>query len=168
MSISVSLTSSDKRFSLSLQRNSFDLSFTEVRLSPSFARAVVLTGGSVPGSERVTVDLEAGEALGGHRAVTVDANGKAIYASNLTAAHLYKVVGITLNAAILAGTVIVLKDGAVEETSWSWTVGSPVFLGSNGLLTQTLPTAPAFLQILGVPLSPTRLLVSIREPIVLS
>jgi len=41
----------------------------------------------------------------------------------------------------------------------------PVFLSTNGLLTQVAPIT-GFLLILGVPTAPTKLLISIKQPIV--
>ena len=113
-------------------------------------------GGEVP-------EYVAGEALGGHRAVTL-LSGEAVYASNTTALHLGRVIGITLGAAVQGDTVQVQPSGTLIEPSWNWNTALPVYLSTNGQLTQTTPTA-GFSLILGFPLTATSLYVDIREPI---
>lgn len=112
------------------------------------------------------IDVVAGAALGGHRVVYLDANHKAQYASNQTASHALIALGLTLGAAALDETVSVQRSGEVTEPSWSWTLEQPVYLGANGLLTQTAPTSPALFQrIVGFPTAATKLFLALREPV---
>lgn len=106
----------------------------------------------------------AGEALGGHRAVVLDAAGQAFYADRLTPSHFGRLAGITTGAAVLGASVTLAMSGVVIEPSWSWTPNAPVFLGSTGLLTQTLPIG-GFLQVVGMALNATTLFVNPREPL---
>lgn len=104
----------------------------------------------------------AAEALGGHRAVTVDG----YYADKDTAGHKFKVLGVTQGAASLGDAAVVTTFGAITNGGWSWTVGSPVFLSTNGHLTQTAPTS-GFRTIIGRPTTATTLFIDISEPIAL-
>lgn len=116
------------------------------------------------GSSNITA--AAGEPLGGHRAVVLDADGLAWYADNTDAQHLGRVVGITLSAAVLGADATLQSAGYITEPSWNWTPYQPVYLSANGLLTQTPPTT-GFMQVLGVALSATSLFIQLRDPIVI-
>lgn len=109
-----------------------------------------------------TETVVAAEALGGHRAVTVDG----YYADKDTAGHKFKVLGVTQGAASLGDAAVVTTFGAITNGGWSWTVGSPVFLSTNGHLTQTAPTS-GFRTIIGRPTTATTLFIDISEPIAL-
>lgn len=108
--------------------------------------------------------------LGGHRAIIPEVVGMdtfARYASNLDLTHANKVIGITVAASAADTPASIVRSGEVTEPSWNWTMNMPVYLGDNGLLTQTPPEAPAlFSLIVGFPITATKLFVSIREPII--
>lgn len=124
----------------------------------------------VPGQAGgATAIFTALSAIGGHRVLTMTPAGELAYASNddLTAAG--RIVGVSLNAASPGGDVSVQRGGEVSEPSWNLDTDLPVYLGVNGLLTQTPPESPAvFSLIVGFPMTPTKLFVSIREPIYLT
>ena len=109
-----------------------------------------------------TVAVTAAENLGGHRIVTVEG----YYASKDTANDKFKVLGMTTGAVVSGAEATVAVSGFVEENSWNWTVGTPVFLSTNGLLTQTVPTS-GFRLIVGKPKTATILFIEISEPIVI-
>lgn len=111
-----------------------------------------------PGGASVT--LVAGEALSGHRMVTKAPDDTAVYADNLTVGA--EPLWLTLGAALSGADVDAQSSGVVDEPSWTWTPG-PLYLGSNGLLTQTLPGAPAFLCQVGYATSPTSIVLD-RQP----
>lgn len=123
-----------------------------------------------PGPQGATdIYATAGGALGGHRVVFLDSNSEAQYASNQTASHAYITLGITLGAAVQGGAVTIQTYGELVEPSWNWTLNLPIFLDTNGLLTQTAPVSPAvFQRILGFPLSVTGMFISLRDPIFLT
>lgn len=121
--------------------------------------------GEASGGENIL--LTAGPAIGGHRIVLVDGLLAAGYASKDDLTHIGRVYGVTLNAAGAGEPVTVRTRGAIEELSWAWTPLAPVFLGVNGLLTQTVPTS-GFQQVIGVAITATVLFVNPREPIVLT
>lgn len=115
----------------------------------------------------VTQTLVAGDVLGGHRWVVPDATGAVIYADQTTPTHANKVLGMTLGAALLGADIQIQSSGEHIEPSWTWTLDLPVFLGSNGLMTQTPPTT-GFSQIVGFPITATKLMIGLREPLTLS
>ena len=110
--------------------------------------------------------VTAGAALGGHRMVVLNGGGVAIYADCTEATHAGKVLGMTLGAIADGDSGDVLRSGEVVEPSWNWTLDAPVFLGTAGQLTQVQPVS-GFSQIVGFPVSTTKLFVSLREPITL-
>ncbi len=107
--------------------------------------------------------VTAAENLGGHRVVTVEG----YYASKDTGTDKFKVLGITTGAASIGTTATVTTFGSIEESGWNWTVGNPVFLSTNGQLTQTAPTS-GFSLIVGRPKTATNLFVDISEPTILA
>lgn len=123
-------------------------------------------GGSDLGSNIVRPTVGA---LGGHRVVFLDEQGRAGYASNDTLAHAQRVVGITTSANNVDAPTSIATFGDVNEPSWNWTLDQPIYLGTNGLLTQTPPAAPAvFSLVIGFPVSSTTLFVNPASPIVLT
>ena len=109
-----------------------------------------------------TATVTAAEALGGHRVVTMSGN----YASKDISADKFNVLGVTQGAVISGATATVTTFGEITEGSWNWTAGLPVFLSTNGLMTQTAP-ATGFRLIIGRAKSATTLFVDISEPIVI-
>lgn len=123
--------------------------------------ASLLAGSGIDGS---VAELKrsgiAAVTLSGHRVVTPQADGQLNYASNDNIAHLTAPLWITTGAVTPGSPVDVLMFGVMIEPSWSWTPG-PVYLGANGVLTQTPPAAPGalFLAQVGTATSPTSLFV---------
>jgi len=119
-----------------------------------------------PGSGSAVTRL-AGVALGGHRVVVLDSSDEAIYADHTILAHRDKVLGLTNGAVAQGDEATIVTYGEVVEPSWNWTLDDPVFLGTNGMLTQVVPTT-GFLQRVGFPNgAPTKLFVDIDTPITL-
>ena len=102
---------------------------------------VVNSGGVVP--LVADVSLTAGANLSALRAVTSDANGDAVYASNDTLANA-QVIGITETAALSGNSVAIRTSGLMTDGSWNWLKGT-VYLGANGALTQSVPTGGAII-----------------------
>lgn len=105
----------------------------------------------------------ASESLGGHRAVTIDG----YYADATNIAHAYKVMGITTGAVTIGATATIKTFGEITESGWNWTIGEPVFLSTNGNLTQTPPVSPSLCVIMGKPKNATTLIVDISETVFL-
>jgi hypothetical protein len=109
----------------------------------------------------------AGEALGGHRMVVLDDTGKAIYADNTVLSHANKVLGITTGAASMGATATIQTGGEMTEPSWLWALDTPIWLSSSGMLTQVAPVT-GFSLIVAFPVSATKAIISLREPIFLN
>lgn len=77
--------------------------------------------------------------------------------------HIDLMSGLTLTAAASTGPVTVQRSGPVNDAAWTWTPGR-VYLGANGALTQT-PPADGFDVLVGVAVSPTRLILDFQDPI---
>lgn len=121
----------------------------------------------IPGPDGGTaLQYPAGESLGGHRMVVLDDAAEAIYADNGTPAHAVKVLGITTGAAAAGDAATIQTGGELTEPSWAWTLNQPVYLGTNGTLTQTPPVA-GFSLIVGFPITPTTIYMAIGQPITL-
>lgn len=128
--------------------------------------------GSVAGSGTAAAEVQTATAavtLSGHRAVTPQADGSLIYADNATLAHRARPTWVTTAAAGAGSVTTAVSHGTVSEPSWSWAPGQ-VYLGANGVLTQTPPTKPAalFLVVVGMAVDPTTLFVHRQPSITLS
>lgn len=109
----------------------------------------------------------AGEAIGGHRMVALNDSQQAMYADNTNLLHANKVLGMTTGAAAMGDMVSILTSGEMVEPSWAWALNKPIYIGSNGLLTQT-PPVTGFSQIVGFPIAANKVFVSLREPLILN
>lgn len=119
-----------------------------------------------PGPGGVTThSLTAGAILGGLRVVLNGPSG-AVHASADNPDHSARVIGITLGAATTGSPVTVQSTGSVTELSWTWTPDDDIYLGLNGVLTQTIPPTAAFAQRVGYAVSPTSMWVDLGEPVV--
>ena len=137
-------------------------------------RHVIVTRG-IPGppgpigpSGGSALSVTAGQDIGGHRLVLLNAQGDAIYADARQLSHAEVVVGLTVFAAVQGQSIDIVRAGIVEEPSWSWVADQPVYLGLDGVPTQTLPPGALFGLVVGFPIAPTKLFMSIKPPIVFS
>jgi hypothetical protein len=130
----------------------------------AYIGSVSNTGATALTSDSV-IYMPARVSIGGHR-VVVQIEGMLDYANAANIDHVNKVVGITKDAIIGGGSGPVQFRSYLEEPSWNWAVDRPVFVGQNGLLTQTIPTV-GFNQQLATVISPTKILINIQDPIIL-
>lgn len=117
---------------------------------------IVQTNALVQGGGYADVYMTASKALSGHRAVIATGSG-ADYPSIANDTHGNLIIGVTLSAAENGAQVAIRTQGEVVEPTWNWTLG-PVFVGDNGVLSQTLPTG-AWVRRIGTAISATRLIV---------
>ena len=103
-----------------------------------------------------TGSIIAGLAVGGHRAITA----QGLYP---TSATLDLVLGITLGAALSGQSVNYVNEGPIVEGSWAWTPGLPIFVGVNGVLTQTEPAGT--MRRIATAITATSLLVDLQPTI---
>jgi hypothetical protein len=104
--------------------------------------------------------------LSGHRVVKMEASGKVGYADSASVSDAGQVLGVTLNAALPGDVVNVQVTGELTESSWTWVPGLPVYLGTAGTLTQTLPVA-GFQLVVGIAVAPDKLVIGIKQAIIL-
>jgi hypothetical protein len=131
-----------------------------VTIEPKVATVIIKTTGipGPPGNVQLITRV-AGEALGGQRVVYVDADNKAYYASP-DDAEAGLIVGVTTAAAAQGAAVQIRTEGEIVESSWNWT-SAPIWLGANGLLTQTPPTSGVLYRV-GIPLGPQAMRVAMQ------
>lgn len=106
-------------------------------------------------------------AIGGQRVVIGNTDGTVRYADATDLTDLGRVLGVTQTAAADGEPVNVIVRGYYEEPTWTWNTTLPLYVGSNGLITQTAPTV-GFSQIIGFAETPTRIFIRMREPIALN
>lgn len=94
--------------------------------------------------------------IGGHRAITA----AGLYADDAT---LDLVIGISSGAAAQGDLVEYVASGPMDEGGWNWTPGGPIFVGANGVLTQSEPVGP--LKRVGTAVTSTRLAVDLQPTI---
>ena len=122
----------------------------------------------VPGPAGGTTTFTVGATpLSGHSAVAVDAGGMLIKADCTNPAHQGAVLGLMANAYSPGDQAVVQTAFTLEHAGWTWTPG-PVFVGTAGQLTQTLPVGAVFSQVVAHALSPTLVLVDVQPPITVS
>ena len=68
---------------------------------------------------------------GGHKAVTHDGN-------RVQTDTLDRYAGVTLTAGDAGKDVVIQRLGIMEDSSFSFTPGQPIFIGADGALTQTV------------------------------
>lgn len=96
-----------------------------------------------PGEAGGALALPAATTLHGHRAIAVDAAGRAVHADAATLSHALATVGITEQSAVEGDTIQITSTGPITHSGWSWTPG-PVLLGLDGVLTQTRPAGALY------------------------
>lgn len=96
------------------------------------------TPGPIGPAGTATLSCVAGAILSGNRMVTYDALSTVVYASSADASA-HAVLGMTLGAALAGAAVSVQTYGKIVEPSWSWTPLEPVYLSTDGTLSQTAP-----------------------------
>lgn len=115
-----------------------------------------------------TVTGIAAGSIGGGRVVAFSETGKITYASCDSLFDASVVLGITNSAAIANDPIYITRSGEITDSSWNWIPKQPIYLGINGVLTQTLPPTAKFSLVVAIPATTTKIFVTIREPIVLA
>ena len=115
----------------------------------------------LPGDAAGGFSLPSQIAIGGNRAIATS-GGYAVYASNDD--ETLVTVGISKAAAEPNSSVQLQTTGKMLVSSAGFTAGLPVFVGTNGTLTQNISGAK-FAQRVGIAHSPEILLIDISQPI---
>lgn len=114
-------------------------------------------------SSDTVLKITAGVDLTANR-VVVQINGVVSLASATNLDHINRVVGITKSATAVGTDATVQFRSYMDEPTWNWDLDKLIFLGQNGMLTQSIPVI-GFSQQLATVISPTRILINIQEPI---
>lgn len=115
----------------------------------------------------VDSEVVAGQTISALRAVVALADGRVVYADNNTSYEMARAFGITLSAANVNESLLVVTQGELQDVAFAaFTVNEDVFLGANGVLTQT-PTSVGFHVVLGSYIGNNKIKVEIENPIIL-
>jgi len=104
----------------------------------------------------------AGETISALR-VVYERAGKVFVLDYLDGANIDFLLGVTVTAANTGGTLVVQRQGTIDEAGWTW-ANDLVYLGADGLLTQTPPTI-GWEVVIGNAPSPIRLNLAISDPV---
>ncbi len=104
----------------------------------------------------------AGQNLSSGRAVVLEGN-LAYYFDPLDSAHIGRLVGVTLNAALTGDTVNIQIAGEVTDAAFAFTADAPVFVGAAGVLTSATPTA-GIIQPIGVAVAANKVVLHVITP----
>lgn len=122
-----------------------------------------------PGPAGGAAMLVAGDTVQAFRAVRMEGDGLIRVADNDVPADGERLAGIALAAALVGESVEVALDGQIVDTSpTTYTLG-PLFLGDDGALVSTQPTAAnaSFAVQVAIALTPTQLLIRPQQAIYL-
>ncbi len=119
-----------------------------------------------PGDSINYINILAGHALSGHRVVCTNDLGLAVYADNTIAYTADRILGITTSASLHGTIAEVQIVGVLEEPSWAWDITIPLYVGTSGFITQTVP-ATGYLYPIGFAMSPTKIFINKQPPIIL-
>jgi hypothetical protein len=138
-----------------------------VSTSPHAVILVPVPGGPGPaGQPGGTVQRVTAAALSGHRVVTPLNDGSVNYADATNPAHLSRPVWLTTSAWGSGVTATLISDGPITEPTWNWTPGQPIYLGANGVLTQTEAPGAVFVLIVAEVIDATTISFRPQVPIV--
>jgi hypothetical protein len=121
----------------------------------------------VPQGQATALTAVTAQAISGHSVVTLNNAGLMDYASANNLAHANRPLALTTGAwgSGVAASAALL--GHITESTWSWTVGLPIWLGDTGLLTQALPNDSLFQRQIAEVINPTTIMFWAQYAIVL-
>lgn len=140
---------------------------TLTTILPAPTITTTLTNGQGPAGTSTSPSYTTAAALSGHQVIALNLSGLATYASSDDLSMAFRVVGISTNAASSGGSITVQDKDVMTHGGWSWTPGQIIYLGLNGVLTNTVPVSATFILVMGKALSATSILVGIQPPIAL-
>lgn len=109
----------------------------------------------------VTSSIVASSPISAFAAVT--ANGSTADSSNVT--HADKVIGVSPTAINTGFSGLIVSFGEIENLSWSWTAGAPIYL--NGTSLSMITPSSGFVLQVGKAKTPTIMIVDIDQSILL-
>ncbi len=117
----------------------------------------IASGGIVPAA--IDTTLVASTSLSALRCITTDGSGLAKYATPDSLANAV-VIGISTTAANTGENITIKTSGQITDASWNWTKGA-IYLGTNGVLTQTAPTGGSIVVHVAKAITATTLIIDI-------
>ena len=106
--------------------------------------------------------------INGHRVLAVDDDGKVLHADNTILWHRHNILGISKQAVSAGNQVeIAIEGDELTETSWNWDTQLPIYLSTDGLLTQTIPSN-GFIVIVAETITSTTIRIKINNSIILA
>lgn len=147
-----------------------DISLLSEPIAVTVATVGVQGPSGAPGAGGADAILTAttAQAISGHFVVTINDSGLMDYASANDSADVNRPLALTEGAWASDMVATAVMFGVVMEGSWSWTPGVPIWLGDNGLPTQTLPGDAVFQREVAEVINATTIFISPRPPIALS
>lgn len=113
-----------------------------------------------------SIAYPASGSLSALRVVCLSSENKLIYASSSDLTQVNKIVGVLITSASLDEQVRPLIFGHLTDSFFNWELNKPIFLGTNGVLTQAVPTS-GFNKQIGYALTANSMRVSIQPSIIL-
>lgn len=110
-------------------------------------------------SQAVTQSYLAGASLSALRLVRLNTSNQLVYADSSTDAT---VLGLTFQAVSSGVAPITILSGLVTDSSWNWARGAPLFLGSNGQISASIPSS-GFIVPIGNAEAPTIVNINIMQ-----
>ena len=144
----------------------------EVNVTQQVVKVVTVAEQGPPGPPGVSgeyityISKIAGVNISGHRVVRVSGNDTVDYADKDSLSDINKVIGVTLGASAQNDPINIQTRGEIEDVSFNWDINKPIYLGNNGYLTQDFPTTGFLLQV-AIPVSNTKINISLKQPILL-
>jgi hypothetical protein len=117
----------------------------------------IVSGGMVPAA--IDTTLVASTSLSALRCITTDSSGLAKYATPDSLANAV-VIGISTTAASTGQNITIKTSGQITDASWNWTKGA-IYLGANGVLTQTAPSGGSIIVHVAKAITATTLIIDI-------
>lgn len=105
----------------------------------------------------------AGEAISALRAIRGGSDGLLRYCDAADAADANTCVGVSVTAALKDKALTYQMSGELSDDSWNWNASSAIYVGADGVLTQS-PGA-TFAQIVGYPVAPDKMVIAINQAI---
>ena len=112
---------------------------------------------------KILPSLQAGQNLSALRIVS-NIDDKYFYSDPSSSVSSWSIAGLTKSACNLNEICDPIRNQSISDASWNWARGSPVFLGTDGFLTQTPPVI-GYLTVVARVLSTKMLFIEIEETI---
>lgn len=133
-------------------------------LSPS-AYTLYDTSNPLPAPAAETeITLPCAEMIVEGYAVKINTLNQLERCSSTNLADLNTLIGLAKQTGNIGDVIAISEDEFMVNTAWAWQPKKPVFLGTDGTLTQSF-IGVLFVQQVGVALTPTKIVIRISQPI---